>query len=65
MPTLSNSSSHHTFNPTSNDVDTFEHILEVTSNQEAVYAYYFMDENNKVHFLFDFYFVYFKCSNGM
>lgn len=30
------------------DVDNFEHILQVTSHQEAVYAYYYMDENNKV-----------------
>lgn len=28
--------------------DTFENILQVTTNQEAVYAYYYMDENNKV-----------------
>lgn len=32
----------------SNDVDAFDHILEVTTNQEAVYAFYWMDENNKV-----------------
>lgn len=30
------------------DVDNFDHILQVTSHQEAVYAYYYMDENNKV-----------------
>lgn len=35
----------------SSDVDAFDHILEVTTNQEAVYAYYWMDENNKVSFL--------------
>lgn len=34
----------------STDNDTFENILQVTSNQEAVYAYYYMDENNKVTF---------------
>ncbi|KAG7203828.1 hypothetical protein KM043_013841 [Ampulex compressa] len=28
--------------------DTFENILQVTSDQEAVMAYYYMDENNKV-----------------
>lgn len=28
--------------------DTFENILQVTSEQEAVMAYYYMDENNKV-----------------
>lgn len=33
------------------DVDNFEHILQVTSHQEAVYAYYYMDENNKVSLL--------------
>lgn len=32
----------------SSDVDAFDHILEVTTNQEAVYAFYWMDENNKV-----------------
>lgn len=30
------------------DLDTFDHILTVTSEHEAVYAYYYMDENNKV-----------------
>lgn len=35
-------------NITSGEVDTFDHILEVTSHHEAVYAYYYMDENNKV-----------------
>lgn len=39
----------------SSDVDAFDHILEVTTNQEAVYAYYWMDENNKVSFLKVFY----------
>ncbi|XP_003693894.1 1-acylglycerol-3-phosphate O-acyltransferase Pnpla3-like isoform X1 [Apis florea] len=28
--------------------DTFENILQVTSDQEAVMAYYYMDDNNKV-----------------
>ncbi|KAI4472420.1 hypothetical protein M0802_016842 [Mischocyttarus mexicanus] len=28
--------------------DTFENILQVTTDQEAVIAYYYMDENNKV-----------------
>ncbi|XP_003396134.1 1-acylglycerol-3-phosphate O-acyltransferase Pnpla3 isoform X1 [Bombus affinis] len=28
--------------------DTFENILQVTSEQEAVMAYYYMDDNNKV-----------------
>lgn len=32
----------------SSDFDAFDHILEVTTNQEAVYAFYWMDENNKV-----------------
>lgn len=31
------------------DVDSFDHILQATSQHEAVYAYYYMDENNKVH----------------
>ncbi|KAF2905969.1 hypothetical protein ILUMI_00200 [Ignelater luminosus] len=30
------------------DEDTFEHILQVTSHHEAIMAYYYMDENNKV-----------------
>lgn len=34
------------------DVDTFDHILQVTSQHEAVYAYYYMDDNNKVSFTF-------------
>lgn len=29
-------------------VDTFDHILQMTSHHEAVYAYYYMDDNNKV-----------------
>lgn len=37
-----------TTNTTQGEVDTFDHILEVTSHHEAVYAYYYMDENNKV-----------------
>lgn len=32
----------------SNVDDTFDNILQVTSEQEAVMAYYYMDENNKV-----------------
>ena len=32
----------------SHDVDTFEHILKVTTHQEAVYAYYYVNEDNKV-----------------
>lgn len=35
-------------NPTQGEVDTFDHILQVTSHHEAVYAYYYMDDNNKV-----------------
>ncbi|XP_066254167.1 patatin-like phospholipase domain-containing protein 2 isoform X1 [Euwallacea similis] len=30
------------------DDDTFDHILHVTSDHEAVMAYYYLDENNKV-----------------
>lgn len=37
---------HHDINTA--DFDTFDHILTVTSEHEAVYAYYYMDENNKV-----------------
>lgn len=29
-------------------MDTFEHILQMTSHHEAVYAYYYMEDNNKV-----------------
>lgn len=40
-----------TFN-TTGDVsmgeDTFEHILQATQHHEAVWTYYYMDENNKV-----------------
>lgn len=32
------------------DDDTFDHILHVTSDHEAVMAYYYLDENNKVQF---------------
>lgn len=39
-----------TTNTTQGEVDTFDHILEVTAHHEAVYAYYYMDENNKVSF---------------
>lgn len=35
-------------NPTQCEVDTFDHILQVTSHHEAVYAYYYMDDDNKV-----------------
>lgn len=38
-------------NPTQCEVDTFEHILQVTSHHEAVYAYYYKDEDNKVRYL--------------
>lgn len=30
------------------DNDTFEHILQVTSQHETIMAYYYLDENNKV-----------------
>ncbi|XP_066999742.2 1-acylglycerol-3-phosphate O-acyltransferase Pnpla3 isoform X1 [Anabrus simplex] len=30
------------------DDDTFDHILQVTSHHEAIMAFYYMDENNKV-----------------
>lgn len=30
------------------DDDTFEHILQVTAHHDAVMAYYYMDEDNKV-----------------
>lgn len=30
------------------DHDTFDHILQVTAQHEAIMAYYYMDENNKV-----------------
>lgn len=30
------------------DDDTFEHILQVTSQHETIMAYYYLDENNKV-----------------
>lgn len=33
---------------TTMDDDTFEHILEVTSDHDAVMAYYYLDENNTV-----------------
>lgn len=28
--------------------DTFEHILNITSHHDAIMAYYYLDENNKV-----------------
>lgn len=34
--------------PNSNDVDAFEHILEVTKYQEAVIAFYYLDDDNKM-----------------
>lgn len=33
---------------THDDVDTFEHILNVTSHNEALLAYYYLDGENKV-----------------
>ncbi|XP_019869560.1 patatin-like phospholipase domain-containing protein 2 isoform X2 [Aethina tumida] len=30
------------------DNDTFEHILQITSQQDTIMAYYYLDENNKV-----------------
>lgn len=33
------------------DDDAFEHILQVTSDHEAIMAYYYMDENNKVRII--------------
>lgn len=30
------------------DVDAFDHILQVSSHHDAMYAYYYMDEDNKV-----------------
>lgn len=35
-------------NPTQGEVDTFDHILQVTAHHDSVYAYYYMDDNNKV-----------------
>lgn len=32
----------------SGDVDAFEHILEVTKYQEAIIAYYYLDDDNKM-----------------
>lgn len=34
--------------PVIEDEDTFEHILQVTAHHEAIMAYYYLDENNKV-----------------
>lgn len=36
---------------THDDVDTFEHILNVTSHNEALLAYYYLDGENKVIFI--------------
>lgn len=30
------------------DYDTFDHILEATSHHDAMYAYYYLDADNKV-----------------
>lgn len=30
------------------DDDTFEHILQVTSQHDTIMTYYYLDENNKV-----------------
>lgn len=30
------------------DYDTFDHILQATSHHEAMYAYYYLDADNKV-----------------
>uniref|UniRef100_A0A182T1U0 Uncharacterized protein n=1 Tax=Anopheles maculatus TaxID=74869 RepID=A0A182T1U0_9DIPT len=30
------------------DIDAFDHILQVSSHHDAMYAYYYMDEDNKV-----------------
>lgn len=30
------------------DEDAFEHILQVTAHHEAIMAYYYLDDNNKV-----------------
>lgn len=35
--------------PVIEDGDTFEHILQVTAHHEAIMAYYYLDENNKVN----------------
>ncbi|XP_037025399.1 1-acylglycerol-3-phosphate O-acyltransferase Pnpla3-like isoform X2 [Bradysia coprophila] len=45
-PYISALDKHHDFGTV--DFDTFDHILTVTSEHDAVYAYYYMDENNKV-----------------
>lgn len=37
---------------THDDVDTFEHILNVTSHNEALLAYYYLDSENKVIILY-------------
>lgn len=29
------------------DVDTFEHVLNVTAQNDSIYAYYYMDEDDK------------------
>lgn len=37
------------------DEDTFENILQVTTHHEAIMAYYYMDENNKVRMVLFFF----------
>ncbi|XP_050067068.1 uncharacterized protein LOC126555966 isoform X1 [Anopheles maculipalpis] len=39
------SSGHHS---AMGDIDAFDHILQVSSHHDAMYAYYYMDEDNKV-----------------
>lgn len=50
VPVKNLNNSNNSYSNTYGEEDTFEHILKVTNNQEAVYAYYYMDENNKVWF---------------
>lgn len=33
------------------DHDTFDHVLQITAQHEAIMAYYYMDDNNKVRSL--------------
>ncbi|XP_055299768.1 1-acylglycerol-3-phosphate O-acyltransferase Pnpla3-like [Sitodiplosis mosellana] len=37
-------------NPTQCEVDTFDHILQVISYHDAIYSYYYTDDNNEVKF---------------
>ena len=53
MESLNNFTDHpHLINPSSSSPqitdDTFEQILNVTSQQEALMAYYYLDDNNEV-----------------